>query len=126
MTAEDVLDEIRGVDDDMRLMRERLVHLRARKLELFKEYAQKRPLTEVERDTMAKMVEKGDALCCGPGLDRLKALGLPEIWALSINSWAYAKTGCSNRPDRTLSEWAARVRALKLDELPKGYETDDE
>lgn len=79
-------------------------------------YATARPLTEAEREELAKHVEVGGALCCHEGLTWLRER-LPEPWAQALNGWAYEHLGCQEKSRR--AEFAKKVRALKLDQLPR-------
>lgn len=73
------------------------------------------PLTEAEREELAQHVEGGGALCCHDGLEWLRAR-LPEPWAQALNEWAYEALACQGEARQ--SEYAAKVRALKLDRFP--------
>ncbi len=73
------------------------------------------PLTEAEREELAQHVERGGALCCHDGLAWLRER-LPEPWAQALNEWAYDALACRDKAKRR--EYAAKVRALKLDRFP--------
>jgi hypothetical protein len=80
-------------------------------------YAKVRPLTAAERDRFAARVKAGGPLCCKEGREWL--LGqLSPLWACELNAWAYEALACSDKRPERLLEYADKVRALKLDELP--------
>jgi hypothetical protein len=80
-------------------------------------YAAARPLTESEREELAKHVEAGGSLCCEDGLVWLRDK-LPEIWAQAINGWAYEALACQAGAHHW-KDHATKVRNLKLDQLPR-------
>ena len=82
------------------------------------DYAKERPLTQAEHDAIVKRFESGGALCCEEGLKWLRKV-VPEPWAQSINGWAYSIIGCSPPSESTRIYWLSKVRALKLDCLPR-------
>jgi hypothetical protein len=80
-------------------------------------YAAARPLTEDERDELARAVAKGQALCCDAGRKWLRRR-LPEPWAQAVNEWAYIRLSCTEKDPSWLENYAARVRKLELDRFP--------
>lgn len=95
----------------------KLSRAEARVAELRAVYAAARPLTEAERETLAKHVEEGGALCCHGGLKWLLER-VPEPWAHALNGWAYERLSCERYEKSRYDGFAAKVRALKLGEFP--------
>ena len=120
MTSEaQALLQIEIAQEAARRAREALEAAEAQLSAAMRAYAKARPLTAVERETLAKRVARGAPLCCVEGRRWLREQ-LPQTWADVLNSWAYEALSCSEKRPERIAEYADRVRALKLDELPPG------
>lgn len=79
-------------------------------------YAVARPLTPVERETIAQRIVAGNGICCDDGFAWLRTQ-FPEPWAQALNEWAYVTLGCKGQ-HQYLAESLERVRSLELDRFP--------
>jgi len=80
-------------------------------------YAKRRPLTEAEHRAIVARVMRGRPICCAGGLRWLRSR-VPELWAVSLNSWAYQALSCKGMRESDIPDHADKVRRLSRFRFP--------